>query len=112
MDGPHYIFDADLRLHEVAIGAKCFTALTLVFATEGGHHDDFYATRFGGAAENVEHIKATDFWHHDIGNDERRSVFDGECQRFLAVPCTDDIVAFCEQPHPIDFAQTLVIFYQ
>jgi hypothetical protein len=58
-----------LGFNEIAIGTEGFAAGALVFTGERGHHDDFNIFRFGGAAEDVQHVKATNFWHHDVADD-------------------------------------------
>jgi hypothetical protein len=48
MDSAYDIFDTDLRLHEIAIGTKLFTAQSLVFRRQCGHHDDLDVFCLGG----------------------------------------------------------------
>lgn len=69
MDSSDDIFNADLGFDKVTVGAEGFAAGTLVFTRERCHHDDFNVFRFRGTAEDVQHVKAADFWHHDVADD-------------------------------------------
>ena len=66
MDSADDVFDANLRFDEIAICAEGDATLALVFARECGHHDDFDVFCFGRTAQDIEHVKAADFWHHYI----------------------------------------------
>jgi hypothetical protein len=48
VDGPYNVFNAHLRLYQVAVGTKGNATLALIFAAEGGHHDNFDVLCFGG----------------------------------------------------------------
>jgi hypothetical protein len=87
VDCANNILDTNLRFHKVAVGSKRDTSLALIFARECCHHDDFYVFGLGGAAQNVQHVKTTDLWHHYITDNEVRTVFDGHSERFFAVAC-------------------------
>lgn len=53
MNGVDDVFDANLGFDEIFVGAEAFAAFALVFAREGGHHDDANFGGFGGGAQNV-----------------------------------------------------------
>ncbi len=64
------IFERNLRLHQVAVGAQTVGALLVVALAKGSQHDDFDVLEAVGVTEDVEHLKAADFGHHDIRNDQ------------------------------------------
>jgi hypothetical protein len=68
VDGSDDVLDTDLGLYKVAVGTESYATGTLILAGERSHHDDFDVFGFGGGAEDVEHVKTTDFWHHNIGD--------------------------------------------
>jgi len=37
---------------------------------ESGQHDDLGVLELGGVTQNIEHFKARNTRHHDIGNDQ------------------------------------------
>jgi hypothetical protein len=73
-----------------------FTPLALIFGAEGGHHDNLNVFCLCRRAEDVEHVKATDFWHHDVTDDELRPFFNGHSKRFFAVTSGYDVVPLCQ----------------
>ena len=68
MNGPNDIFNANLRLNKVAVGAKLLTALSLIFTRQGCHHNNLNVFCFCGRAKNVEHIETANLRHHYIAN--------------------------------------------
>jgi hypothetical protein len=44
--------------------------------------------------EDVEHVKAADFRHHDIADDKLWTLFDCHGKRFFTVAGRDDVIAF------------------
>lgn len=112
MNGADDILDAYLRLYEVAVGAERFAPLALVFAGKCGHHNDLDVFCLRGGAQNIKHVEAADFRHHDVADNQRGALFNSHGQRFLAVASRNDVVALGQQPHAVDFAQAFVVFYQ
>jgi hypothetical protein len=85
VDRANDVFDAYLRFDQVAVGAKRFTARSLIFTGKSGHHDYFDRFSLCRRAQNVEHIKAADFWHHNIADDKLWPLFDCHRERFFTV---------------------------
>jgi len=108
----HYsndILDTNLGFDQIAISTKGLAALALFLRAEGSHHNDFYTLGFGGRAQDIEHVKTTDLWHHNVAYDQGRPLFDGHRQRFFAVAGRYDVIAFGEQTDTINFAQAFVV---
>lgn len=67
------VFDAlndvgnhDLTLHQVIVSTE-LGGLVFVFGlAEGRQHHDFDIIGLWSVAQDVEHVKTTDFGHHDI----------------------------------------------
>ena len=66
MNGTYHVFNTYLRFNEVAVGPKIDTALALLLTGERGHHNHLDVFGFGSAAQNIQHVKPADFWHHYI----------------------------------------------
>jgi hypothetical protein len=102
VDSADDVFDANLRFDEIAICAEGDATLALVFARECGHHDDFDVFCFGRTAQDIEHVKAADFWHHYVTHYQAWTVFD--CHRKCLFPIAggNDIVSFREEADAIN----------
>jgi hypothetical protein len=109
VDDADDVFDADLGLNQVTICAELFATLALIFAGERGHHNNFDVFGLGGGTQNVEHIEATDFWHHDVADDQLGTLLDSHGQGFFAVSSGHDVVAFCEESYAVYFAEAFVV---
>lgn len=110
MDDTNDVFDTDLRFDDVTVGAERFAALALVVRAERGHHNDLDIFGLGGTAQDVEHVKTADFWHHDVADDQLWTFFDGHCQCFFAVAGRYDVIALGKETDAINIAQVFVIF--
>jgi hypothetical protein len=87
VDGANDIFNTNLRLHKVTIGAKGFTPSTLIVAGKRGHHNNLYVFCFRSTTEDVKHVEPANFRHHHVADDEVRAFFNCHCERFFTVAC-------------------------
>jgi hypothetical protein len=110
MHGTDNVFDTDLRFDEIAVCAELFAAEALIFTTERGHHNYLDVFGFCGRTQNIKHIKTTNFRHHDVTNDELRTLFDRHCKRFFPVSSRNNIVTFGKEAYSVDFSQAFVVF--
>lgn len=85
MDGSNDIFDTNLGFHEIAVSAEGFAASALVVARKSGHHNDFNIFGFRRTTKDIEHIKATNFWHHNITDDKSWAFFDSNSEGLFPV---------------------------
>jgi hypothetical protein len=93
VDSTNDIFDADLRFHEVTICTELDTTLALVFTGKRGHHNNFYIFCLGSRAQDIQHIKTTNLWHHDIADDQPWLFFDSHGKGFFPVASRNNVVA-------------------
>jgi hypothetical protein len=84
----------------------------LVFAGKRRH--DNHPNIFGLCCrtQDIKHIKAADFWHHDVADDKLWPFFYRHSEGFFTVASRDNVVAFGEQTDAINFSQAFVIFYK
>jgi hypothetical protein len=76
----------------------------LFFARQGRHHDNLDVFCFSSAAEDIEHVKSTDFWHHDIAQNQVWTILDRHCQSLFPITGGDDVVAFRKEADAINLA--------
>jgi hypothetical protein len=112
MDGINHVFNADLGLHEIAVRTKVLATSALVIARKGGHHDNFNLSSFWLGAQNIKHVKAGDFRHHDIRNNKIWFFLNGECESLLTIAGGNNIVTLGGQPNAVDFSQGLFVLDQ
>jgi hypothetical protein len=53
VNGSNNVFNTNLRLNKVAVGAHSFAGHTLVVRAKGSHHDNLNVFGFGGRTQNV-----------------------------------------------------------
>lgn len=85
MNGANDILDPHLGFDEITVGTESFAAGTLVLAGECGHHNNLDVLGLGSAPENVEHVKATNLWHHHVTDNQVRTFFDSHSQGLFAI---------------------------
>lgn len=110
MNSPNDVFDANLRFYKVTVGTKGFTASTLVFTGKRGHHDHLNVFCLGGATKDIEHVKATDLWHHDVTDDKVRTLFNSHSECFFTVAGGNNSIPFGLKTDSINFAEAFVVF--
>jgi hypothetical protein len=106
----NYVFQGNLGLNQVPVGAKAVGALLVIVLAKGGKHDNLDVFHAGGVAQNVEHLKAADLRHHNIGYYEVGTFGLSDHQGLFAVFGGYDVVALCLQARLIDLTQVIVIF--
>ena len=62
-----------------------------------GHHNDRRERERGIGTQAPTHLEAVELGHHDVEQDQIRSMLPGGCQPFLAIGRGEDLVAFRDQ---------------
>jgi hypothetical protein len=101
-----------LRFNQVTVGAQRIGAGFVFGLSESSQHDYFYVLKAFGVAQDVEHFKAANARHHDVGNNEVWLLFFGDTECLFAVFGRDNVVPFRLQARLINFSQVIVVFDQ
>jgi hypothetical protein len=93
-----------LRFYEITVGTKLVGARFIFGLTECSQHDDFNVFESFGISENIEHLKAANPRHHNVGNNKIRVLLFGDNQRLFPVLGAVDLVTFGLQASFVDLA--------
>ncbi len=104
------IRDNNLRFDQVIVDAQLFGAFFVFWLTESGQHDDPNVGSFWRVTEDVQNIKATDFWHHGVEKYEIRAEFDSRRQGIFTVINFLYFKAFEFETRSVDAGERPVVF--
>jgi hypothetical protein len=93
MNGSNDIFNSYLGFHKILIGTKGLATGTLILTGKCGHHDYSNIFCLGCRTKNIKHVKAADFWHHNVTDDKFRTLFNSHSKRFFPVTRGNNVVS-------------------